>query len=174
MVGRALRCPPLPARSAVFLDLTLPKCRFASSMVPQALSRPSRRTRAPGAAFAPADRPAGDGLGEPVADELAERVEQVEVLRPHRGDVGQQRVGPRGTGQRPLDLGVDDRPAVAGVHPRQPRVTDAEIAQLETEMDLMNEDVPPLRSFVLPGASHFDEVATRSPAWKIVLPVIRP
>src|ERR1035437_9070853 len=36
------------------------------------------------------------------------------------------------------------------VHPRQPRVTDTEIAQLETEMDLMNEDVPPLRSFVLP------------------------
>jgi cob(I)alamin adenosyltransferase len=27
------------------------------------------------------------------------------------------------------------------VHPRQPRVTDAEIAQLETEMDLMNEDL---------------------------------
>jgi len=42
------------------------------------------------------------------------------------------------------------------VHPRQPRVTDAEIAQLETEMDLMNEDIPPLRSFVLPGASHLD------------------
>ena len=39
------------------------------------------------------------------------------------------------------------------VHPRQPRVTDAEIAQLETEMDLMNEDLPPLRSFVLPGGS---------------------
>src|SRR5260370_1066629 len=42
------------------------------------------------------------------------------------------------------------------VHPRQPRVTDAEIAQLETEMDLMNEDVPPLRSFVLPGGSRLD------------------
>jgi cob(I)alamin adenosyltransferase len=43
-----------------------------------------------------------------------------------------------------------------GVHPRQPRVTDAEIARLEAEMDLMNEDVPPLRSFVLPGASRLD------------------
>jgi cob(I)alamin adenosyltransferase len=42
------------------------------------------------------------------------------------------------------------------VHPRQPRVTDAEIARLEAEMDLMNEDVPPLRSFVLPGASRLD------------------
>ena len=42
------------------------------------------------------------------------------------------------------------------VHPRQPRVTDSEIAQLETEMDLMNEDVPPLRSFVLPGGSRLN------------------
>lgn len=42
------------------------------------------------------------------------------------------------------------------VHPRQPRVTDAEIARLESEMDLMNEDVPPLRSFVLPGATRLD------------------
>ena len=42
------------------------------------------------------------------------------------------------------------------VHPRQPRVTDAEIAQLETEMDLMNEDLPALRSFVLPGGHRLD------------------
>ena len=42
------------------------------------------------------------------------------------------------------------------VHPRQPRVTDTEIAQLESEMDLMNEDVPPLRSFILPGGSRLD------------------
>ncbi len=42
------------------------------------------------------------------------------------------------------------------VHPKQPRVTDAEIAQLETEMDAMNEDLAPLRSFVLPGGSRLD------------------
>ena len=42
------------------------------------------------------------------------------------------------------------------VHPRQPRVTDAEIARLEKEMDLMNEDLPPLRSFILPGGSRLD------------------
>ncbi len=42
------------------------------------------------------------------------------------------------------------------VHPRQPRVTDAEVTQLEAEMDLMNEDVPTLRSFVLPGGSRLD------------------
>src|ERR1700693_4573581 len=38
------------------------------------------------------------------------------------------------------------------VHPRQARVTEQEIARLEMEMDKMNEGVPWLRSFVLPGA----------------------
>lgn len=37
------------------------------------------------------------------------------------------------------------------VHPKQPRITDAESAQLEREMDRMNEGLAPLRSFVLPG-----------------------
>ncbi len=37
------------------------------------------------------------------------------------------------------------------VHPRQARVTAAEITQLETEIDRMNEGLPALRSFVLPG-----------------------
>ncbi len=37
------------------------------------------------------------------------------------------------------------------VHPRQARVTDAEIAQLEAEIDRMNAGLPALRSFVLPG-----------------------
>jgi cob(I)alamin adenosyltransferase len=37
------------------------------------------------------------------------------------------------------------------VHPRQARVTGAEIAQLEREIDRMNEELSPLRSFVLPG-----------------------
>ena len=42
------------------------------------------------------------------------------------------------------------------VHPEQARVTDAEITQLETEMDPMNEDLAPLRSFVLPGGSRLN------------------
>jgi len=42
------------------------------------------------------------------------------------------------------------------VHPKQARVTDAEITQLETEMDRMNEDLAPLRSFVLPGGSRLN------------------
>jgi len=37
------------------------------------------------------------------------------------------------------------------VHPRQARVTQAEIKQLEAEIDKMNSDLPELRSFVLPG-----------------------
>lgn len=39
------------------------------------------------------------------------------------------------------------------VHPKQARVTGAEVAQLESEMDRMNEDLPPLGSFVLAGGS---------------------
>jgi len=42
------------------------------------------------------------------------------------------------------------------VHPRQARVTDADIRQLETEMDEMNEELEPLRSFVLPGGSRLN------------------
>jgi cob(I)alamin adenosyltransferase len=42
------------------------------------------------------------------------------------------------------------------VHPRQARITEAEIVQLEAEMDKMNEELPPLRSFVLPGGSRLN------------------
>lgn len=42
------------------------------------------------------------------------------------------------------------------VHPKQPRVTTVEIEQLEREIDAANEVLPPLRSFVLPGASRLD------------------
>jgi cob(I)alamin adenosyltransferase len=44
----------------------------------------------------------------------------------------------------------------AGVHPKQPRITPAEIEQLEREIDAMNEDLAPLRSFVLPGGSRLN------------------
>jgi cob(I)alamin adenosyltransferase len=37
------------------------------------------------------------------------------------------------------------------VHPKQARITESEIALLEAEMDRMNENLPALRSFVLPG-----------------------
>ena len=42
------------------------------------------------------------------------------------------------------------------VHPRQPRITAQEVQHLEAEIDLMNKDLPALRSFVLPGASRAD------------------
>jgi cob(I)alamin adenosyltransferase len=42
------------------------------------------------------------------------------------------------------------------VHPKQPRITPAEIEQLEREIDRANEDLQPLRSFVLPGGTRLD------------------
>jgi cob(I)alamin adenosyltransferase len=42
------------------------------------------------------------------------------------------------------------------VHPKQARVTSVEIEQLEREIDAMNEDLPPLRSFVLPGGTRLN------------------
>jgi cob(I)alamin adenosyltransferase len=42
------------------------------------------------------------------------------------------------------------------VHPKQARVTDAEVQQLEREIDSMNADLPPLRSFVLPGGTRLN------------------
>ena len=39
----------------------------------------------------------------------------------------------------------------ADVHPRQARITEADIDQLEAEIDRMNAPLAPLRSFVLPG-----------------------
>lgn len=42
------------------------------------------------------------------------------------------------------------------VHPKQPRITPAEVKQLETEIDAANAVLPALRSFVLPGASRLD------------------
>jgi cob(I)alamin adenosyltransferase len=42
------------------------------------------------------------------------------------------------------------------VHPKQPRITGAEVNQLEHEIDEANVYVPTLRSFVLPGGSRLD------------------
>ena len=42
------------------------------------------------------------------------------------------------------------------VHPKQPRITSAEIERLEREIDEANERLQPLRSFVLPGGTRLD------------------
>ncbi len=42
------------------------------------------------------------------------------------------------------------------LHPRQARVTETEVKQLETEMDGMNRNLPELRSFVLPGGGRLN------------------
>jgi cob(I)alamin adenosyltransferase len=42
------------------------------------------------------------------------------------------------------------------VHPKQARITRAEIEQLEREIDQANSELAPLRSFVLPGGSRLN------------------
>lgn len=42
------------------------------------------------------------------------------------------------------------------VHPQQARVTEAEVRQLEMEIDRMNAELAPLRSFVLPGGTRLN------------------
>ncbi|HEY3442895.1 MAG TPA: cob(I)yrinic acid a,c-diamide adenosyltransferase [Paludibaculum sp.] len=42
------------------------------------------------------------------------------------------------------------------VHPKQARITQPDIEQLEREIDHMNESLPPLRSFILPGGSRIN------------------
>jgi cob(I)alamin adenosyltransferase len=42
------------------------------------------------------------------------------------------------------------------VHPKQPAINDADVEQLERDIDVVNKVLPPLRSFVLPGASRLD------------------
>ncbi|MFL6449834.1 MAG: cob(I)yrinic acid a,c-diamide adenosyltransferase [Bryobacteraceae bacterium] len=42
------------------------------------------------------------------------------------------------------------------VHPKQPRITEAEVTRLESEIDRCNGELAPLRSFVLPGSTRLD------------------
>jgi cob(I)alamin adenosyltransferase len=42
------------------------------------------------------------------------------------------------------------------LHPKQARITTAEIEQLEREIDAMNAELPALRSFVLPGGTRLN------------------
>ena len=56
-----------------------------------------------------------------------------------------------------FDLGADlSTPQIPGApEPEHPplRITQAQVTRLETEIDLLNKDLSPLRSFVLPGGS---------------------
>lgn len=44
----------------------------------------------------------------------------------------------------------------ADLHPKQARITPADSEQLEREIDAMNEELAPLRSFVLPGGTRLN------------------
>jgi cob(I)alamin adenosyltransferase len=52
-----------------------------------------------------------------------------------------------------FNLGSILATAPGKAHPKQARITDADIAELESEIDRMNAGLPALRSFVLPGGS---------------------
>jgi cob(I)alamin adenosyltransferase len=76
-------------------------------------------------------------------------------------ELGEERLGELGTillrvQHELFNLGSILATLPEDVHPKQPRITHAEIAQLESELDRMNADLPPLRSFVLPGGSRLD------------------
>ncbi len=44
----------------------------------------------------------------------------------------------------------------ADVHPKQAQITAADVERLEAEIDAANRDLPPLRSFVLPGGTRLN------------------
>ena len=86
------------------------------------------------------------GLARTSAEELAGRAE---ILVPFAGTL--KRV------QHELfNLGSILATLPQDVHPKQPRITGAEIEQLEREIDQANEELQPLRSFVLPGGTRLD------------------
>ena len=75
-------------------------------------------------------------LGEPRLDELSAILRRVQHELFNLGSI---------LATRPED-----------VHPHQPRVTGAEVEQLEREIDAMNAELAPLRSFVLPGGTRLN------------------
>ena len=55
-----------------------------------------------------------------------------------------------------FNLGSILSTAPGKAHPRQARITDADIARLEADMDRMTETLAPLTSFVLPGGTRLN------------------
>lgn len=55
-----------------------------------------------------------------------------------------------------FNLGSILATAPGRAHPKQPRVTDADVTRLESDIDRMNNELQPLRSFVLPGGSRLN------------------
>lgn len=86
------------------------------------------------------------GAARATAEELAGRVDRVAVLASILKRVQHEL----------FNLGSILATLPEDVHPKQPRVTNAEIEQLEREIDAANEELAPLRSFVLPGGSRLD------------------
>ena len=86
------------------------------------------------------------GAARATAGELADQEPQIEPLRALLLRVQHEL----------FNLGSILATLPEDVHPKQARITDAEIAQLEAEMDRMNEELPGLRSFVRAGGSRLN------------------
>ena len=80
----------------------------------------------------------------------------LDELTGHRKDTGRMLAILRRVQHELFNLGSILATLPEDVHPRQPRVTQGEIDQLEREIDEMNEPLGPLRSFVLPGGSRIN------------------
>jgi cob(I)alamin adenosyltransferase len=55
-----------------------------------------------------------------------------------------------------FNLGSQLSTRPSDLKPGQPRATDADVAWLESEMDRVTPDLPPLKSFVLPGGARLN------------------
>lgn len=80
----------------------------------------------------------------------------LDELTGHRKDMGRMLAILRRVQHELFNLGSILATLPEDVHPRQPRVTQGEIDQLEREIDEMNEPLGALRSFVLPGGSRIN------------------
>ncbi|MDX1981131.1 MAG: cob(I)yrinic acid a,c-diamide adenosyltransferase [Bryobacteraceae bacterium] len=80
----------------------------------------------------------------------------LDELTGHRKDMGRMLAILRRVQHELFNLGSILATLPEDVHPRQPRVTQGEIDQLEREIDEMNQPLGPLRSFVLPGGSRIN------------------
>lgn len=58
--------------------------------------------------------------------------------------------------QELFNLGGSLATRIEDLRPHQPRITEEDILRLEREMDRLNQELPGLRSFVLPGGSQIN------------------
>jgi cob(I)alamin adenosyltransferase len=95
---------------------------------------------------------------------------------PHAGRLGKLGHILRRVQHELFNLGSQLATLPKDLHPKQARITPAEIEQLEREIDEMNGELPPLRSFVLPGGTRLNAelhaartICRRAERWTVAL-----